>query len=313
MDHRFIENWHWYEVGSDAQEKEFIKKKVHEWPACSEWLDNINQQQNNFLKIETEGDSPVLHGSLFYGKSGEEADDYQLFHFYVTNSYFATVGLDTNDLDRAKKDGMLEQMNRCKTAPEGFFVLIAEVLNNYLDGIDTFEYKLKDLQYNIRENNNQDLLDKIYERRQELLVWSDLTIPIEEIKLAAEEAFLDDITDTREYRRTSVRINRTLSLINHYKQDIDTMIKLEEVISSHRGNEIMKTLTVMTVIFTPGMMLGSIWGMNFKNMPELDWKMGYALALGLIGLSIVSIYLWLLMKGWTGDLLKSRNKKSRFK
>ncbi|MER2141826.1 MAG: CorA family divalent cation transporter, partial [Priestia megaterium] len=88
---------------------------------------------------------------------------------------------------------------------------------------------------------------------------------------------------------------------------------LEEVVSTHRGNEIMKALTLLTAISTPLTAFGALWGMNFKGMPELDWKFGYVYALILIVLSTVAIYLYLRMKGWTGDLLKGRKKNSFFK
>ncbi|MDN4076124.1 magnesium transporter CorA family protein [Fictibacillus terranigra] len=314
MNHHFIENWNWYEIETIEKKEEAVMKMVHILPDCARWMNDISEDTTNYLRIENHGDS-VLNGCLLYEREdlGEVEYDNDFFYFYVTKNYFVTVGLDIQKLKRMDKKGMLGQMHQCGTAAEGFFILLGEILNNYLDGIDEFEHRLKTLQRDLKKNNNKYLLDRIYDLREELLIWTDLTIPVEEIKLAAEEAFLDGITETKEFRRTSVRIDRTLNLIRHYKQDIDTMINLEEVLSSHRGNEIMKTLTVMTVIFTPGMMLGSIWGMNFKNMPELDWKTGYFWALGLIGLSILSIYLWLRMKGWTGDLLESRSKKHRFK
>jgi Mg2+ and Co2+ transporter CorA len=74
----------------------------------------------------------------------------------------------------------------------------------------------------------------------------------------------------------------------------------------------MKTLTVFTVIVTPAMALGAIWGMNFKNMPELDWKYGYLYAMILIVISTVGIYGWLRMKGWTGDLLRGKKNRRHF-
>ncbi len=42
------------------------------------------------------------------------------------------------------------------------------------------------------------------------------------------------------------------------------MIHLQEVVSSHRGNEIMKSLTVLTAVSTPLTALGALWGMNFN-------------------------------------------------
>ena len=91
------------------------------------------------------------------------------------------------------------------------------------------------------------------------------------------------------------------------------MAHLEEVVSTHRGNEIMKTLTVLTALFTPLMALSALWGMNFEAMPELKWKYGYLIAITLIAVSTLAIYLYLRMKGWMGDILTGRKKNSFFK
>jgi Mg2+ and Co2+ transporter CorA len=58
---------------------------------------------------------------------------------------------------------------------------------------------------------------------------------------------------------------------------------------------------------------GALWGMNFKFMPELEWKYGYLMSLILIIVSMIAIYLYLKMKGWMGDLLKSKKKGAFFK
>lgn len=45
-------------------------------------------------------------------------------------------------------------------------------------------------------------------------------------------------------------------------------------------NQVVKTLTVVSAIFLPLTFMAGIWGMNFQHMPELDWRLGYPLALG---------------------------------
>jgi magnesium transporter len=46
-------------------------------------------------------------------------------------------------------------------------------------------------------------------------------------------------------------------------------------IVSHRTNRVMNRLTVMSVIFLPLTFLCGIYGMNFKVLPETDWRYGY--------------------------------------
>lgn len=63
-------------------------------------------------------------------------------------------------------------------------------------------------------------------------------------------------------------------------------------------NDVIKVLTVASVVSIPPVILAGIWGMNFKNMPELNWPYGYALALVAIALSVVLPLLWFKRRGW---------------
>ena len=51
-------------------------------------------------------------------------------------------------------------------------------------------------------------------------------------------------------------------------------------------------------------------GMNFKYMPELEWKYSYLIALLFIIFTTGGMYLYMRVKGWTGDLLRVKKKKS---
>jgi magnesium transporter len=63
-------------------------------------------------------------------------------------------------------------------------------------------------------------------------------------------------------------------------------------------NEVIRILTVAATIFFPPTLIGTIYGMNFDGMPELDWSFGYPLALILMLASAVLPYLWFKKRGW---------------
>jgi magnesium transporter len=68
--------------------------------------------------------------------------------------------------------------------------------------------------------------------------------------------------------------------------------------SSNRTSEVVKLLTMITVVTTPLMMVGTWYGMNFKRMPEVDWKYGYSAALALTFLSTLATYWYFKKKKW---------------
>ena len=63
-------------------------------------------------------------------------------------------------------------------------------------------------------------------------------------------------------------------------------------------NAIIKIFSVAAVVFLPPTLIASIYGMNFKQMPELEWLLGYPFALGLMVLSAVLPYLFFKNRGW---------------
>jgi magnesium transporter len=63
-------------------------------------------------------------------------------------------------------------------------------------------------------------------------------------------------------------------------------------------NNIIKVLTVVSVVGVPPTLVASMYGMNFKHMPELDWAWGYPYGLVLIALSAILPLLWFKLRGW---------------
>jgi magnesium transporter len=65
-----------------------------------------------------------------------------------------------------------------------------------------------------------------------------------------------------------------------------------------KQNDIFTVLTIASVVGIPPTLVASIYGMNFKNMPELDWAWGYQFGLGVILLSTIVPIVWLKWRGW---------------
>jgi magnesium transporter len=63
-------------------------------------------------------------------------------------------------------------------------------------------------------------------------------------------------------------------------------------------NEIVKTLTIASVVGIPPVLIAGIYGMNFHFMPELEWRLGYPMAIVLIIVSALIPYFWFKKRGW---------------
>lgn len=101
-------------------------------------------------------------------------------------------------------------------------------------------------------------------------------------QLAALVADLRSLSDHSEFiaQKTTFLLDATLGLIN-----------IEQ-------NGIIKIFSVAAVVFLPPTLVASIYGMNFVHMPELGWRLGYPLAIGLMILSAILPYLYFKRRGW---------------
>ena len=83
-------------------------------------------------------------------------------------------------------------------------------------------------------------------------------------------------------------------LVNKVQLLLDATLGLINV----EQNNIIKVLTVVSVVGVPPTLVASMYGMNFKYMPELGWAWGYPYGLALIAISAVGPLLWFKWRGW---------------
>ena len=82
---------------------------------------------------------------------------------------------------------------------------------------------------------------------------------------------------------------RLASLSALYQELINDLISGYISVSSHRLNQIMKVLTIVTVMFLPLGLIVGLYGMNFENMPELHFQYGYFAVLGLMATVVITL------------------------
>ncbi|MBT1704226.1 magnesium/cobalt transporter CorA [Chryseosolibacter indicus] len=98
----------------------------------------------------------------------------------------------------------------------------------------------------------------------------------------------------RENERLTIVIRDIASLLQHSQFSSERLEYLQNTflgLSNIEQNQVIKIFTVVTVVFMPPTLIASIYGMNFKFMPELNWMAGYPFAIGLMIFSSL-LFLW---------------------
>ncbi|MBA2875397.1 magnesium transporter CorA family protein [Thermaerobacillus caldiproteolyticus] len=97
------------------------------------------------------------------------------------------------------------------------------------------------------------------------------------------------------------RFSRITAALDAFKETLSNIFNLQLSLKSDHMNVIMKTLTLVSVIFMPMTFVAGVYGMNFEIMPELTWKYGYAYALIVMASLGVLIAFYFKKKGWWGE------------
>ena len=108
----------------------------------------------------------------------------------------------------------------------------------------------------------------------------------------------DHLFDTLELNTAHELMERFFSLCDLYEQVVKDLVDGFISLNGHRLNNIMKVLTVVTVIFVPLTLLVGIYGMNFENMPELKNANGYYLLLSAMAFISLSLLILFRRKKW---------------
>jgi len=101
--------------------------------------------------------------------------------------------------------------------------------------------------------------------------------------------------------RVTIMLKDVGSLISHADFSFERLEFLQDTfmgLINIEQNKIIKMFTVLSVIFMPPTLIASIYGMNFKAFPELNWEFGYPFSIGLMFLSIGATLTFFRIKKW---------------
>ena len=101
--------------------------------------------------------------------------------------------------------------------------------------------------------------------------------------------------------KMSILIKDINSLFEHIRFSFERLEYMQDTflgLVNIQQNKIIKIFTIVSVIFMPPTLIASIYGMNFKTMPELDWRYSYRFSLSLMVLCVVGILWFFKRKKW---------------
>jgi magnesium transporter len=193
-------------------------------------------------------------------------------------------------------------------APRDFkngFYIFSQLLDIRVDAdADIIEKLSKDIT-RLRKHVFTDYTNDDEEMLEKISSFEDLNMNIRENLMDKQRILTSFIKSTKidaSLRNDIVIMLKDIkSLIDYTEFNFERLDYLQNIflgVLNIEQNKVIKIFTIMNVIFLPPTLIASIYGMNFKFLPELDWQFGYAFSLGLMVLSAVTPLAIFRKKGW---------------
>lgn len=181
------------------------------------------------------------------------------------------------------------------------YTMIEAILDNYFKTIITLEDNFNNIDLVDPKSNLSPTILKEFENNKKLIYSIKKSIlPIKEFAITVERGELKFISNSHIKYFMEIK-DLSLTIIDNCDMLISTLesnINLFFSLQSHRANQVMKTLTVIASIFIPLTFFAGIYGMNFTNMPELNWQYGYFAFWGLMFVLIITMIWYFKKKDW---------------
>ncbi len=288
------DNWYWIDFNQPKEnEITHLDTKMQFHPLAIE--DCIHSMQRPKLDYYDDYTFFVTHALNHNDLSKKEID------FFIGENYIVTFHFDDSQEINQVWNRMLQMTNFDKwDAYRVFYEVLDKVVDNYFPIVYEIEDELSEVEDNPNGETMDVLLDQLFDLRHQLLTLRHTINPVRDLFYRMLNSHhLEGIRERREYFADIydhlVKLAEMVASNREITNDIrDNYLSM----TSHQTNQVMKVLTIITSIFAPLTFIAGIYGMNFANMPELNWQYGYFIVLGAMAVMAVLMFVWFKRKGW---------------
>jgi len=227
-------------------------------------------------------------------------------HAVVGSRFMGTLryGPDPYPIDEVVKRWE-RQPELLKTAPGAFavYVLFDEVVDGYLTIVENLEDRADDLEDLVFADDptvdGSQIQERIFLVKREVVKLRRFASPMRQgLDLLQEQPGFVQATLLPYFRDVTEHAIRVFELADNIRDVLTSLLELRVAQVANHLNVVMKKLTAWAGILLVPTLIAGIYGMNFRNMPELGWRFGYAGALVVMGGSAFALYVMFKKKDW---------------
>lgn len=238
-----------------------------------------------------EVDNCLFFNVKLFGKDGAGVDNLSII---ITNNTLFTFQEKPGNYFNPIRERLQSKSKIRKSGPDYLaFAILDVVIDSYIYRIGELGERIEALDEDVEDGYPTDFTENIVELKRELNTIRKVVKPVRELIHALAKLDNDLISDENavHYKELVDNINEANDLTENYREMLYDMLNMYHTNVSSRLNEIMRLLTIISVIFIPITFIAGVYGTNFDFLPELHLKWGYFAMLGLMAV-VVLIMLW---------------------
>ncbi|SFF31557.1 magnesium/cobalt transporter CorA [Flavobacterium xueshanense] len=193
---------------------------------------------------------------------------------------------------------------REKKADYLLYILLDAIMENFYITLENEEDKVEDLINLTKKSVDPIILENIEKHRDNFNFLKRSIIPLRDSLYDIKSVKDDNIFNAMELDTFSFfsRLHqKSLELLEQIESDMGSLESASNFFFSaqtHKMNEIMKTLTIVSAIFIPLTFIVGVYGMNFENLPELKYQYGYHTVMGFMFLIVIGMIIYFKKRRW---------------
>lgn len=258
-------------------------------------------------KVETYADVLFIVLQMTTLESAPSAEQVSLF---IGDDFVVTFQEHAGDCLDAVRERIRRGGGRIRGSGADYlgYALVDAIVDQYFPVLDAFVDRMESLEDQVVAARTTDVHTALYELRQEGRALRRVIWPLRDaLGTLAREHHPRVNEETRLYfRDCHDHAFQLIEIVESSRDTANGLMDLHISIASQRMNEVMKVLTIIATIFIPLSWVAGVYGMNFDpdsspwNMPELNWWLGYPMALGMMAVLAGGMLFYFRRKGWLG-------------
>ncbi|MCK6537965.1 MAG: magnesium/cobalt transporter CorA [Polyangiaceae bacterium] len=240
------------------------------------------------LRLDENGDLHTEQVSIFIGKG-----------------YLLTFQEEYGDLFNPVRARLRDNVGMLRESGADYlaYSLIDTIVDGYYPLLEVFADELEALEERVMRRPHPALLTRVHDVKRILLLVRRAVWPLRDALATLIRDPVPMVTDSaRIYLRdTYDHCVQVSEMAESYRELVSELTNTYMSVISNRTNDVMRVLTVVTTIFIPLTFIVGVYGMNFHHMPELTWRYGYFVVLGLMAALGIGLMVFFKLRGWLGD------------